>query len=215
MENVTKAVLFDHDDTLVGTIQAKWAQHKHIAKTFYNREISDDLIHLHWGKPLTVLVKELYETNDIDQAMSYNIATRNLFPKVLFRHTLSTLRALREQGRKVGIITSTTLSSLKNDFATLHIPQNLFDYIQTEDDTAFHKPDSRVFSPTTIWLNEQEIDPKEVLYVGDSFKDMKAAIGAGFHFIGVTTGLVSPEEFDRENITKIDQLANLITLIKN
>ncbi len=44
-----KAVLFDHDDTLVATDE--------------RRE--------HWGKPLEQLVGLLYDTADIEQAMAY------------------------------------------------------------------------------------------------------------------------------------------------
>ena len=33
-----KAVFFDHDDTLVGTIGTKWAQHKHVAKLYYGKQ---------------------------------------------------------------------------------------------------------------------------------------------------------------------------------
>ena len=33
-----KAVFFDHDDTLVGTIVPKWAHHKHVARTHYGKE---------------------------------------------------------------------------------------------------------------------------------------------------------------------------------
>lgn len=72
-----KGILFDHDDTLVGTIQAKWAQHKFLAKTFYRKTLTDNELHLHWGKPLTSLIRHLYETDDVDTAMSHNIATRH------------------------------------------------------------------------------------------------------------------------------------------
>lgn len=89
-----KAVLFDHDDTLVGTIDAKWAQHKYIAKKFYSKTLTDDDIKQHWGKPLTFLLSKLYETDHIDMAMSYNIATRSRFPKKLFVDTIDTLQLL-------------------------------------------------------------------------------------------------------------------------
>src|ERR1043165_7200592 len=108
-----KVVLFDHDDTLVGTIKAKWAQHKYIARTFYGKELTDDELRLHWGKPLTVLMKMLYETDHIDMAMSYNIATRPQFPKQLLKNTIKTLNALRKSGRKLGLVTATTRASLK------------------------------------------------------------------------------------------------------
>jgi phosphoglycolate phosphatase-like HAD superfamily hydrolase len=86
-----KAVLFDHDDTLVGTIEAKWAEHKHIAKTYYNKRLTDDEIRQHWGKPLSVMVGLLYGTNDINQAMAHNAATYEDFPKKIQDDTVATL----------------------------------------------------------------------------------------------------------------------------
>src|ERR1700733_9818398 len=111
-----KVVLFDHDDTLVGSIKAKWAQHKFIARTFYDKKLTDEDIQLHWGKPFTVLLKLLYGTDHIDMAMSYNIATRSKFPKVLFKDTIKTLNILHESGKKLGLVTATTRSSLNYDF---------------------------------------------------------------------------------------------------
>ncbi len=208
-----KIVLFDHDDTLVRTIKAKWAQHKYIAKTFYNKKLKNEELTMHWGKPLTVLMKHLYETDHIDMAMSYNIATRSRFPKKLFKDTLDTLNVIRQSGIKVGLVTATTQASLNYDFQTLEIPKNLFDYIQTEDDTIFHKPDPRVFEPTLEWLAQNNIQTTEVLYVGDQLSDMKAANSAGFEFIGVTTGLYTAEDFDKHHVKSVSNLSDLIPIL--
>lgn len=207
-----KIVLFDHDDTLVGTIKAKWAQHKFIAERFYGKKLKDEELHMHWGKPLTVLISKLYETDHIDMAMSYNIATRSQFPKQLFPGTVDTLKSLRKAGKKLGLVTATTLSSLNHDFGTLGISKQLFDYIQTEDDTEFHKPDPRVFEPAKIWLKEQNIKEHEVLYVGDHLKDLQAARGSQFHFIGVETGLISREEFAKHESQSVKKLSDLLLL---
>lgn len=209
LSNSMKVVLFDHDDTLVSTIRAKWAQHKYVAKKFYGKELCDDEIRLHWGKPLTVLIKNLYETDNIDMAMSYNLATREKFPKSVFEDTLDTLATLQKSGLKLGLVTATTLSSLEHDLKTLKISKDLFEYIQTEDDTVVHKPDPRVFDPMLRWLSAQNIQPSEVVYVGDAITDMKAALGAGFSFIGVCTGLISSEEFARQNVQSIQRLGDL------
>jgi phosphoglycolate phosphatase-like HAD superfamily hydrolase len=206
----TKVVLFDHDDTLVRTIKVKWAQHKYIAQTFYDKKLSNEELRLHWGKPLTLLMKLLYETDNIDMAMSYNIATRDRFPKLLCRNTIKTLKALRESGKKVGLVSSTTRWSLNHDFATLNIPGQLFDYVQTEEDTPFHKPNPCVFDPVMQWIKREKIQPYEVLYVGDHFNDMVAAQKAGFDFIGVGTGLVSVQEFKQFHVNAVPQLLHLL-----
>jgi len=208
-----KAILFDHDDTLVSTIKAKWVQHKFIAKTFYDKDLQDEEIRLHWGKPFTVLIRLLYETDNIDMAMSYNICTRKDFPKALFKDTIKTLTALRGAGIKIGLVTETTSSSLNNDFETLCISKKLFDYIQTEDDTIYHKPDTRVFEPTLKWLAQENIGPNEALYVGDSLNDMKAALSAGLQFLGVGTGLASLDQFKQHGVNSIRKLKELTQLL--
>lgn len=210
LDESVQAVLFDHDDTLVETIRSKWAQHKYIAKHFYDKKLRDEELKQHWGKPLTVLIRLLYETENIDMAMSYNIATRKKFPKILFKDTLETIYALKKAGKKIGLVTATTQSSLDNDFATLKISKDLFDYIQTEDDTIFHKPDPRVFNPAVEWLKKQGITSDRTVYVGDSLFDMKAAVSAGFIFVGVGTGLMGVEEFAQHHEKVIPKLSWLV-----
>lgn len=209
----TKVVLFDHDDTLVRTIKVKWAQHKYIAQTFYDKKLSNQELRQHWGKPFSLLMKLLYETDNLEMAMSYNIATRDKFPKLLFKNTLETLNALRKSGKKIGIVSSTTRWSLQHDFLTLNIPDQLFDYLQTEEDTPFHKPNPSVFDPFLKWLDKEKIQPNEVLYVGDHLNDMVAAQKAGFSFVGVGTGLISVEEFKQHHVDAVPQLAHILKKI--
>ena len=204
-----KAVFFDHDDTLVGTIDAKWEQHKHVARTFYDKELTDNEIREHWGKPLTELVCLLYGTDDVDQAMAHNTATHEGFPKELFTATIPTLRHIQAAGKLIGIITATTRFSFEHDLELHHIPKDLLDYTQTADDTPYHKPNPRVFEPAVVWLAEQRIRPDEVIYIGDGLHDMRAATGAGFNFLGVETGLVTAEEFLAEDAKSIPSIEYL------
>ncbi|HSD56518.1 MAG TPA: HAD hydrolase-like protein [Candidatus Saccharimonadales bacterium] len=204
-----KAVFLDHDDTLVGTIEAKWAHHKHVAKKFYGRELTDDDIRPHWGKPLGELVCLLYGTDDGTQAMAHNTATHEAYPKVLFPGTIPTLRRIRAAGLVTGIVTATSSFSFEHDLELHGIPRELVDYTQTEEDTLFHKPDPRVFDPALAWLEGQSISPSEVLYIGDGLHDMKAATGAGFNFLGVETGLVTADNFRQNNIKSIPNIAAL------
>ena len=205
-----KMIVFDHDDTLVGTIQPKWAQHKYIAKEFYSRDLTDKELHEHWGKPFTVLLSCLYKTDHIDIAMSYNIATREMFPKKLFKGTIETLKSLKSKEINLAIVTATTKSSLLNDFKTLGIDQEIFDYIQTEDDTTIHKPNHKVLDPLKKWISERGIASDEVVCIGDHINDGKTAQVAGFKFIGVTTGLITPAQFQNEGFSYITKLPDLL-----
>jgi len=204
-----KAVFLDHDDTLVGTIEAKWAHHKHVARNFYGKELTDDEIRPHWGVPLEKLVCLLYGTDDAEQAMAYNTATHEAYPKKLFPATVPTLERIKASGLLTGIVTATSSFSFEHDLELHRIPRELIDYTQTSGDTDYHKPDPRVFTPALAWLGARSITPGEVLYIGDGLHDMKAATGAGFNFLGVETGLVTAEEFQRNGIKSIPSIAEL------
>ena len=211
LHDTTKAVIFDHDDTLVGTIEAKWAQHKHTAKTWYDKELTHEEIKLHWGKPLRTLVSLLYETDDVDLAFERIMGVHTDFPKLLLPDTLPTLNVLQDAGLTLGLVTATSRFSLEHDLENLAIPPELFGYIQTEEDTNFHKPDARVFDPAKRWLDSQGIAPHEVTYVGDGLHDAKVAQDNGFNFVGVETGLVTKEMFVDAGFISISSLSKLIS----
>lgn len=208
-ENI-KAVFFDHDDTLVGTIAAKWAHHKHVARTWYGKELTDENIRPHWGKPFSQLVELLYGRDDPKEAMHRNLSCEDDFPKVLLEDTIPTLRRLHAAGKVLGIITATSRYSFEHDLDLHVFPRDIIDYTQTEDDTSFHKPDPRVFDPAVAWLAERSILPQDVLYVADGLHDMKAAAGAGFNFMGVTTGLVTADDFTAAGAESIQTLNLLL-----
>lgn len=209
ISNRVKVVFFDHDDTLVGTIGTKWAQHKYVAKKYYGKELTDEEIKLHWGKPLQEMICLLYGTDDAEDAMANNMATHKAFPKELFVATIPTLQHIKFIGKVIGIITATSRFSFEHDLKLHGIPRELIDYTQTADDTPYHKPDPRVFDPALKWLAKQHIDPSEVIYVGDGLHDMRAALGAGFEFLGVETGLVAAEQFAEQNVKSIPSIGSL------
>jgi len=74
--------------------------------------------------------------------------------------------------------------------------------LQGSDETQVHKPDPDVFLPLIEKLRENSIGREDILYVGDSLDDLKAATAAGIGFIAITTGLYSEEDF-RKNGAQI------------
>ncbi len=210
MSETIKAVFFDHDDTLVATKEAKWAEHKYVAKTFYGKDLSDDDILLHWGKPLPQLVCLLYDTDNVEAALANNTSCHEDFPKVLFDGTIPTLKHLHSQRKVLGIITAATRFRFEYDLNLHGIPREFIDYTQTAEETLFHKPDPRVFEPAISWLAEQQVETHEVLYVADGLHDMKAALGAGFRFIGVETGLTTRAQFLEQGAICIPSIADLV-----
>lgn len=105
-----EAVLFDHDDTLVSTFEAKSRQHIKIAAQFYNKELTREFIIEHWGKPLPELVKILYGTNDAEEALAYNRQLHQQFPKIGNPGVVEIITMLRQRGIKTGVVTATIRS---------------------------------------------------------------------------------------------------------
>ncbi len=206
----TKAVFFDWDDCLVATIKNKWPEHKHIARTFYDKELSDEELRQHWGKPLHEMLSLIYETEDIDLALERIREVKHDFPKVLFDHSIGVVERIRAKNKIVGLITATSRFALNFDLEDLGIPSNLFDYTQASDESIYHKPDPRVFGPALSWLKRFNIQAHETLYVGDGIKDFKAASEAGLQFIGVETGLVSIEQFREVGAVAVKDLIELV-----
>lgn len=208
----TRAVIFDFDDTLIGTHESIWNLHKHIAHKYYDIELTDDVMALHWGQPLPTLAKEYYQTDLVDDAIQRMIDHQFDFPKKKFESTEKVINKLHESKILTGIVSATTRNILIKDAELSHIPHEKLDYIQTAEDTLWHKPDPRVFRPLLQWALENSIHKNELLYVGDGLQDYEAAKKAGINFIGVTTGLVTAEQFKINSVTYIK---NLVELVKN
>ncbi len=152
----------------------------------------------------------LYDTDDQETALANNLAHHREYPQTLFAATIPTLQYLKAIGMMTGVVTATIRESILHDHVELGIPPELIDYIQAADDSTYHKPDPRVFEPAIHWLGQQGITPNEVLYVGDGLHDMHAALGAGFAFLGVETGLVSADEFSGAGAASIPDIGYLM-----
>jgi phosphoglycolate phosphatase len=205
-----KAVFFDLDDTLMDTIGSKWAQHKFIAQKYYQKKLTDAEIIDHWGKPLNELICLLYGTDDSEDALAKLQLHHREYPKKIYDKSSEVLKHLHDQGKTIGIITASKKFSVAEDFNKNKLPRKYIDYLQTAEDTPYHKPDPRVFEPALKWLKTHNIQSDEVIYIGDGLHDMKAALGAGFSFLGVETGLVTAQQFLDAEGKSIPSIADLL-----
>lgn len=132
------------------------------------------------------------------------------FPKQLFDGVHEVIAAVRNAGLPIGIVTGSPSNDLVHDFENTGFTKDSFDYFQASEDSEFHKPDPRVFDPLKKWLGARAILPADVLYIGDSLPDHKAASGAGFAFLGVETGVVGAETFRDAGILSISAISRLL-----
>lgn len=199
--------LFDFDYTLVNS-ESAILKCFHITLDKTNRpQREDDAIRRTIGLPMMDAIKEVIQSQDETAAREfleiykkeadrYMTAGTHFFP-----HTLTTLRALREQGSRIGIISSKTRYRIQEKFDADGVP-DLIDRIIGSDDVTAHKP-----SPEGIRkaLEHFQVSPDQVLYTGDSYVDAGAAQNAGVDFAAVTTGTTTAAEFNNYPHIKIMQ----------
>ncbi|MBW4635536.1 MAG: HAD-IA family hydrolase [Iphinoe sp. HA4291-MV1] len=102
------------------------------------------------------------------------------------------LVALNNEGYRLGIITSNSLENV-TDFLKVNDLENLFDFISSG---------VTIFGKTTIInnvLKQKQIQPQEVIYVGDETRDIEASKKANIKVIAVTWGFNSQEVLAKQN----------------
>lgn len=206
-----KAIIFDFDETLVEAMGVKWKQHQEAAKQFYNHELTEETIRAYWGMPFEPMIQLFYDNKDTVENMKNKYHSLDeQYPKYPFDDTIQVLTYLQSHSYWTGVITSMTKESVIKDMKKDGLPYEKFNLIQGSTDSAFHKPDPRVFNDVINTLKKIPITQKEILYVGDDIRDMQAAQGAGLHFFAIPNGLTSKTEFIKRGAKCISSLSELI-----
>lgn len=197
-----KAIIFDMDDTLIQTIKVKWQALKLTSLNHYGLILTDENIKKHWGLPFEIFISkvlpEIPDTKDF-KAKYINVSksfSAEAHPKA--SEILTTL----SNSFVLGAVTATPRDLIEKDLFDAKIDMNLFSFIQTSDETEFHKPNSRVFDPVIQKLSQKNITKDATIYVGDSILDYQAARDAGLKFLAVTTGINKKEDFLKQGLEK-------------
>jgi pyrophosphatase PpaX len=118
---------------------------------------------------------------------------------------------LREEGRRLGVVTAKRRSTVELAFAQVPLG-HLFEAIVGGDETERHKPDPE---PLLLGAERLGADPAATAYVGDSPFDVRAAKAAGMFAVAVTWGRIH----DRERLEAeqpdaiVDQAEELLGLL--
>lgn len=207
----TKVIAFDWDGTVVNSVPFKLAQNQALAHEFGNLLTIDEVRDI-WNhsQGFTRLMKQLCRSDDMDAIMT--VVQRDYYKpeyaKQRFEFAEPTLQTLRDLGYRTALVTSLSMSMLDEDEERLDFySHEHFDYLQTEDMWDFKKPNPRVFEPL---LEEMDIHPNQLLYVGDEIKDWLAATGCGASFVGVRTGLATAAELDALGIRNVRDISALL-----
>lgn len=209
---MSRAYIFDLDDTLINTIATKTEAIQFVAKKYYNTDISSERIRAVWGKPFHDLMEELAPKHaKIEELIEQYKAEREKFPSYAYPNTIETLTTLSKRAM-LGIVTSHTRIFIHSDLEAAHIPEELFTIILTAEDTQFHKPDPRVFDKVIELCVSRSIEKNDMMYIGDSLMDYQAAHDAGIPFIGIHSHTAPKETFENLGIQTIGDIKELLII---
>lgn len=202
-----RAVVADYDDTQVGAIAPKTMQHRVTAKMFYDLELTDKDVHVHYGEQLESLVDSLYNrhtppdsTFDVDEAVELLMSMHRGggFSRTLLPGTLQALEEIHNSGLIFATLTASPLESIEHDMEMFGITPELAGHLQAaEHAPGLSKPDPAVAIPVATWLlKEHGITPEQTLYAADSLtQDKPVADGIGWLLVGCETGLFTRQDF--------------------
>jgi pyrophosphatase PpaX len=190
-------ILFDLDGTLIDTNELIISSFLHTLNKFYPNKYQREDVLPFMGPPLY----ETFATIDkervqelIDTYREYNIANHDLLVKE-FDGVFETVQWLKEQGYKMGIVT-TKMSNVVMMGLKLTKLDQFFDVIVAIDHVTNPKPHPEPIEKALQQLNAK---PEEALMVGDNHHDILAGKNAGTKTAGVAWSAKG-----REHITKYE-----------
>ncbi len=207
-----KAIIFDFDETLFQTKKFRVKAIQYWAKHFYDLDYSETEIAALWGTPFRKYFEILLKgKGDLDKAIEQYFSITPDFKSQPFPGTLEAIQELKKEFT-LAIVSAASKEMLIKDMKAANFPNDLFDFIQGDGETDFHKPDLRVFEPVLAFLKAKGIDKSEMIYVGDVIDDFLAANGAGLGFYGISGRGVSAEQWQEAGAKTIAEIGELVAL---
>ncbi|HZW39969.1 MAG TPA: HAD family hydrolase [Ignavibacteriaceae bacterium] len=177
-----KGIIFDIDGTLTSTNQLIFASFNYVAKKYLNRTYKDEELIKLFGPTEDVILRQWCPDN-YDEARKdyYNFYSENHHMADLYPGIIDILKYLKSKNIYLSIYTGKGNEASVITLKKLGIYE-YFDLIITGDHVKEHKP-----SPEGIHLFMQQFNLQndEVLMIGDSHVDIKAARAANVKVVSV------------------------------
>ena len=179
-------VLFDLDGTVIDTGPIILASMRHAAETVVGGEYTDAQLMQAVGGPGLEAQMIALDPNRVEELVRvYRAHNEPLHDSIdCFAGIEDVLLRLKDEGRRLGIVTAKRRATVDLAFARLPI-EHFFDVVVGGDETTEHKPHP---APLLLALDRLGVRPEVTAYVGDSPFDMQAARAAGVAAIGVGWG---------------------------
>jgi pyrophosphatase PpaX len=185
-------VLFDLDGTVVDSGAIILASMRHATREVLGEEYTDEDLMKAVGGPGLEAQMAAFAPDRVDELVRvYRAHNEPLHDELEACEGMAdVLLRLRDEGRRLGIVTAKRRSTVELAFASVPVA-HLFEAVVGGDETERHKPHPE---PLLLAAERMGADPGETAYVGDSPFDIRAAKAAGMHAIGVTWGRIHDRE---------------------
>lgn len=170
-------VLFDFDGTIMDTNDIIIKSWQHTFFTLEGKERPEAEILATFGEPLQITMERFLPDYDTEEAIeiyrSYQFEHYHDLIE-LFPGMEELIVRLKQEGYKLGVVTSRLRNSTEIGLNKFHLMQ-YFEAIVSADDTSKHKPDPE---PVLIALEKLNSKPEEAVMIGDSMFDVLCAQNA-------------------------------------
>ena len=185
-------VLFDLDGTVIDSGAIILASMRHAAREVLGTEIPDEQLMAAVGGPGLEAQMHALAPDRVDELVTvYRAHNEPLHDELVSCAGMEdVLVQLKEEGRRLGIVTAKRRATVELAFARIPI-EHLFETVVGGDETERHKPDPE---PLLLALERLDARPEDAAYVGDAPFDVKAAKAAGLYSVGVTWGGIHARE---------------------
>lgn len=189
-------VIFDFDGTLADTNRMVINSWQHTYRTLLGREEPEENILRTFGEPLALSMEKAFPQVPAEEAIAIYRGYQELhFEEMIrpFPGMAELVRRLKEEGFKVGIVTSRLRNTTMRGLRAFSLSECV-DELVTCEDTQKHKPEPE---PALEALSRLKAVPEEAVMVGDSMFDILCAHGAGMKAVLVGWALAVGEEEKR------------------
>jgi pyrophosphatase PpaX len=185
-------VLFDLDGTVIDSGAIILASMRHAAREVLGVEVPDEQLMAAVGGPGLEAQMQALSPDRADELVTvYRAHNEPLHDELVCCAGMDeVLVQLRDEGRRLGIVTAKRRQTVELAFARIPI-EHLFETVVGGDETKKHKPDPE---PLLLALERLGAAPDEAVYVGDAPFDVKAAKAAGLYSVGVSWGGIHGRE---------------------
>src|ERR671926_50785 len=166
-------VLFDLDGTVVDSGAIILASMRHAAKEVLGVEPPDELLMAAVGGPGLEAQMHALSPDRVQELVTvYRAHNEPLHDELVCCAGIDDLLVrLKDEGRRLGIVTAKRRATVELAFATVPLG-HLFETVVGGDETERHKPDPE---PLLLAAARMGANPASIVYVGDSPFDIRAA----------------------------------------